>query len=104
MSEKDINKIKELIDWRKKLKNVEGIVEDYYWKPLIDLLSKNQEETVDFLENCDAEELYWISEIFEDLSERFQSVSFVEVLKKLQDKYPDIDLKQDIQAAEYALD
>ena len=104
MNEKDKNEIISLINWRKKLKNTEGIIENYYWKPMIEILSKNEKETVDFLKSCNDEKLYWISEIFEDISENFQSKDFVEFLKELQKQHPNVDMKQDIKYAEYAIE
>lgn len=104
MNDKDFNKIISLINWRKELENSEGIIEDYYWKPLIEILSKNEEQTIQFLKTCKDEELYWISEIFEDVSENFQSIGFVEFLKELQKQHPDVNMEQDIKYAEYRIE
>ena len=100
----DSNKIVLLVNWRKELKNSEGLIEEYYWKPLINILSKNEKGTIDFLKNCNDEILYWISEIFEDISEIFQSKDFVEFLKELQQQHPNADMEQDIKYAEYAIE
>lgn len=103
MTEKDRKEIFSLIDWRKGLECINGM-EDYYWEPLTALLTKNQDDTIEFLKECSDEQIYLISEVFEDISDKFQSKRFVEFLKELQYEHLNIDIKQDIQAAEYRLE
>lgn len=103
MDEKDKERIFALIEWRKGLECINGM-ENYYWEPLIELLIKNEDDTIKFLRDCSDEQIYWISEVFEDISDKFQSRGFVEFLKVLQHDHSNIDLKQDIQAAEYRLE
>ena len=54
----------------RKSKNIE---DDYgiqnCWNKMIDILSKDINETVAYLENCSEEDIYFISEVFEDVSE-----------------------------------
>lgn len=102
MDEKNKKEIFELIEWRKGLECINGM-ENYYWDPLIELLSKNEANTIEFLRECSDEQIYWISEVFDDVSDNFQSKEFVDFLKELQYDHPNIDIKQDIQAAEYRL-
>ncbi|MBE9579510.1 MULTISPECIES: hypothetical protein [Moraxella] len=66
------------------------------WYEMIKILTKNKELTFAYLKMISQEEVYWISEIFEDLSEEFQDESFISLLNELQDKYPSIDLSMDI--------
>ncbi|MCT4543153.1 MAG: hypothetical protein N4A63_06400 [Vallitalea sp.] len=47
----------------------------------------DEEATKQFLENCSSDEVYWISEIFEDIAYKFQSRKFICFLKELQRKY-----------------
>ena len=56
--------------------------------------------TVIYLENCTKEELYYVSEIFEDISERLQSKIFIECLRKLDKKFPEMKMTKDIDLAE----
>ncbi|MGG7143557.1 hypothetical protein ACQPVP_08830 [Clostridium nigeriense] len=102
MDEKSKNEIVELIEWRKGIECINGM-ENYYWEPLIELLSKNEVDTIEFLRACSDEQLYWISEVFEDISNKFQSKEFVDFLKELQKDHPNADMELDIQAAEYRL-
>ncbi|WP_427181385.1 hypothetical protein [Paenibacillus sp. TC-CSREp1] len=69
------------------------------WNELVNLLKQDEESTILFLEQCDKKYLYWISEIFEELSAEFQSRAFIDCLLQLQKKYPDLDMEQDIEYA-----
>ena len=51
------------------------------------------------LGGCSKENLYWISEIFEDISEYFNSDKFIDCIEKLAVKYPELDLEYDIKFA-----
>ena len=68
---------------------------DYYEtsptiKAEIELLSRDLHETVQFLDNdCTAEQLVWISEVFEEISARLQSWEFIDALKRAADRFPE---------------
>lgn len=69
--------IKDIMDdiiSERKSKNIE---DDYgiqnCWNKMIDILSKDINETVAYLENCSEEDIYFISEVFEDVSEQLQT-------------------------------
>jgi hypothetical protein len=68
---------------------------DYYdnsptIKAEINLLSRNLQETIDFLNNdCSAEQLIWLSEVFEEISAKLQSCDFIDALNRCADKYPE---------------
>lgn len=97
MIKEDMMKI---IEERKK-KHIEddyGIQE--CWKKMVDILSEDVQQTVVYLENCTQEELYYISEIFEDISQRVQSQMFIECLRKLDKKFPELEMTHDIDLAE----
>ena len=56
-------------------------VEDY-WKATIELFTKDVAATINFLQNeCDDEELYFLSEIFEEIVEQTQNKELVSVLR-----------------------
>ena len=56
-------------------------VEDY-WKATIELSTNDVAATIMFLQNdCDDEELYFLSEIFEEIVEQTQSKELVSVLR-----------------------
>ena len=56
----------------------------------IELLSRNLQETIDFLDNdCTADQLSWMSEVFEEISAKLQSWDFIDALGRCADKYPE---------------
>ena len=86
-------------EWERK-----NIEDDYgiqnCWNKMIDILSKDINETVAYLENCSEEDIYFISEVFEDVSEQLQSKEYIECLRKLDDKFPNLDMTKDIDLVE----
>lgn len=96
-------KIKELIKEREMLHPDDPRTEDY-WNKLIKELIASEDDTIEFINNCTEHDIYWLSEIFEDISEIFQSQRFIEALKSVQVKYPNLDLETDIIFAEKALE
>lgn len=95
-------KIKNLINERKRLHPDDPRVKDY-WKLLTKELIINEEDTISFIQNCSEHDVYWLSEIFEDISEVFKSQKFIDNLKNVQMKYSNLDLEMDIMFAERAL-
>lgn len=54
----------------------------------ITLFTRDLRETVRFLDNdCTAEQLIWLSEVFEEISAKLQSWEFIDALKRAADKY-----------------
>lgn len=98
----DNKKVKKIISERKKLHPDDPAVEKK-WSELTDLFKKNEKETIKYLENCEGEELEWISEIFEDISEQLQSKKFIDTLELLEKKYPELDLKMNVEFAKKAI-
>ena len=61
--------------------------------------------TIEYFERyCKEDEAYWISEVFDDISEKLQSWKFIECLENLQKKYPDIDMQIDIDYTKKAME
>ena len=95
-------RLKKIIDERKKLYPGDPKTEDY-WKLLTKELTNSEEETIEFICNCNEHDIYWISEVFDDISEVFQSQRFIQILKKIHAKYPSVNIEADIMYAEMAL-
>ena len=56
----------------------------------IELFTRNLQETVQFLDNdCTADQLSWMSEVFEEISAKFQSWEFIDALKRAADRFPE---------------
>lgn len=94
------NKMKVILNQRKKL----NLNDDYgiykSWNEIIEVLSENEENTIRYLETCSKEELYWISEVFEDIAEIIQSKELIDCLRTLDEKYPELEMTNDIDLAE----
>lgn len=67
---------------------------------MTEVLSQDVYETITYLEECSEEDLYFISEIFEDVSECLKSREYIECLKKLDKKFPNLHMTNDIDLAE----
>ena len=60
------------------------------WDQMTELLSKNIDETVCFLDNeCTSEQYAWISDVFDFVAKRTMSKDFVRALYRLSEKYPE---------------
>ncbi|NRR03389.1 hypothetical protein HP570_14310 [Brevibacillus sp. RS1.1] len=99
----DSNLIKQLIKERSELHLNDPKVYDF-WERLTELLSANTLETIEFFEACTEQEAYWLSEIFEDISARVNSRDFIECIKRVDRKYPELQLSKDIRVAEDFMD
>ena len=85
-------KVESILNKRKKLHpNDPGV--EMYWTELANLLGSDERKTISFLRACSEEDIGWISEVFEDISERLNSSLFIECLKELNKKYPDLELE-----------
>ena len=97
----DQNKVHEIIEERKRLHPDDPRIVEI-WEELTIVFSKNEENTITFLNNCNEEYLIWISEIFEDISERLHSIHFLQCIEYLNEKYTKLCLGNDIFYAEKA--
>ncbi len=70
------------------------------WEKLTAILSENEVKTINYLMSCSKDNVYWISEVFEDISERLQSKIFIECLRELDQKFSDLNLTYHIDVAE----
>lgn len=52
------------------------------WNEMIKILSNNLEETIAYLDSASKEEIYYISSIYDDLSERFKSKELIECMQR----------------------
>ncbi|MED1919601.1 hypothetical protein [Brevibacillus sp. DP1.3A] len=70
------------------------------WMELTDVLSENEDLTLNFLKDCTKTELSYLSEVFEDVAYKLQSKKYIQLLYLLDNRYPDLELKRHIQIAE----
>lgn len=85
---------------RKKLNMNDDMGIEKCWKDIVRILSENENNTIEYIETCKKDELYWISEVFEDVSENLQSQKFIKCLRILDAKFPELDMTKDIDLAE----
>lgn len=76
---------------------------DEWWEEMTQILSKDQSETEKFLEERSSKELYFLSELFEDVAYEFKSVSFIRFLKEMHLRHPDAEMQEQIKEAEEAI-
>lgn len=96
------NKVKEIINERIKMHPDDPRIMDK-WKELIDIFTKNENDTIDYLNKCSEDTVEWVSEIFEDISEVLQSEKFIQCIESLKYKFRKLDLEQDIKYAKEAM-
>lgn len=77
------NKMEVILNKRKKLNLNDDYGIEKSWNEIIEVLSENEEKTIRYLENCSKEDLYYISEVFEDITEIIQSKELINCLRKL---------------------
>ena len=93
-------RIKKVIEQRKKLNMNDDMGIQKCWEDITRILSESEENTIKYLDNCEKDVLYWISEVLEDISEILQSQEFIKCLRRLDIKFPELDMTNDIDLAE----
>lgn len=79
----DVNKIRAIISKRIFLHPCDDYETEECWKKETEMLSENISESICFFETvCTDEELFWLSEVFEDVSALVQSKNFIQVLRE----------------------
>lgn len=71
-----------------------------YWEKLTELLARDEKATLNYLNFCNEDEMLWISEVFEDVALQLKSKEYIECLKKIDIKYPNLKLTRHIKIAE----
>ena len=59
---------------------------------IIEVLSENEENTIRYLENCSKRRVILISEVLEDIVEIIQSKELINCLRKLDGKFPELEM------------
>ena len=96
------DEVEKVINERKNLNPDDPRIMDR-WEKLTSFFIQSEEDTIEYLNQCSLEDIYWISEVFEDISEQFKSPRFIECIEKLSEKYPELDLYWDIWYAKQRL-
>ena len=96
------SKLKELIKEREQIDAQNDVLTEKNHNEQFELLSYNLLETMDFLNICSSEEIYWVSELFERLSEHFKSQELIDCMES-NAKRTGVDCAIDIEYAKKAL-
>ena len=89
----------EILKRKKKLHMNDDFATYKCWEEMIELLSKNEVDTISYLELSNADDLHHVREVFEEISEKFQSSEFIKCLRRLDIKYPELEMTTDIDIA-----
>lgn len=77
---------------------------DEYWDEIVSSLSQDIFETEKYLNQCSEKQIFTMAGYFEDISYNLRSKKFIDVLEKIQEKFPNIDITKDIQWAKDAIE
>lgn len=77
---------------------------DPYWDRVIKEFKKDYDDTEKYFLSCDSNKVELMSGYFEDIAYELKDQRFIELLYKIQEKFPDSDLKLEIQQAVDALE
>ncbi len=98
----NVEKLRELID-RYAEADVENDIEsDYFWKESFKILSIDLNETIAYLDSISANDLEYVKEIFDDLSEHFKSIELIGCMER-NAKRTGVDCAVDIEYAKMYL-
>ena len=87
-------KIKQLVEKRKMINGDVDYENDPTIKEMIRLMTEDMDSTVAFLRNeCSEDQLIWISEIADEITAHTKSSEFIESLRDLCKKYPEVSEK-----------
>ena len=90
----------EVLKKRKALNINDNFRIEQCWNEMTELLAQNEGLATRYLRDSNEEDLYYISEIFEDISGKLQSEQFINCLRELDKKFPKLDMIKDIDIAE----
>lgn len=93
-------KIKIVLERRRMLHIEDDMGIQKCWNEIVEILVLDELSTIKYLNECTEQDIYFISEVFEDISERLQSKEFIKCLRELDKKYPHLRMTKDIDLAE----
>lgn len=80
-----VNKEKffELLEDRKKANFNDPFIEEKYWIPMIKALGNDESEIIAFINSLDNKTASWVSEIYEEVVEKFPSDEMEKVFHRI---------------------
>ena len=74
-------RLKELIEKNKIINDEDDEAQKEIWDEMLLILSKNLNETITYFDHASKNEIYYISSVWDDLSEVFKSKELIECMK-----------------------
>ncbi len=94
--------IKKLIQEKKEINPQNDILLNEKYEELLQIFKENLYESINYLNTCSSDEFYWLSELFEDLSEYFKSQELIDCMEQ-NSKRTGVDCSTNINYAKDAL-
>lgn len=92
--------VKEILNQRLKINDENDYMIEKKREELIEALSKDEHSTIEVLKQLNEVELLYTSEVFEEIAYNLQSRKYIECLKQIQKKFPELDIMDAIKVAE----
>lgn len=96
ISDDDREKLKELVNSVKKIDPENDILWLENYKQRLKILTKNLENTMDYLNTCSEDEFDYISECFEELSKYFKSQDLINCVKSNISRFDNPELQKQL--------
>ena len=93
--------IKALVDEAEALDPENEVLWEINYDKRLAELSKNLDETIEFLDMCSEKELNWLSETFDDLSEHFKSQKLIDCVERNVYRFSDKELQEQLKMELY---
>ena len=87
--------MEQLVDEAEQIDPQNEILEEENCAKRLEEMKKDINETIEYLDTCSRQELFWASEILEELSEHFKSKKLIECVERNVMRFSDKEL-QDI--------
>lgn len=75
-------RLKELAERNDQIDVNDDDAQDDIWEEMCKILSENLEETIKYLDNASSLEIYYVSAIYDDVNEHFQSEEFIKCIER----------------------
>ena len=99
----NIERLRQLIDRYSKSEVENDYESEYFWQESFKILSDNLSETINYFDSISETDIQYLKEIFDDLSEHFQSVELIECMERNATR-TGVDCAVDIEYAKKALE
>ena len=76
----NIERLKELINENKNIHMEDDMAQEQIWKEMLAILSENIDDTMNYLDGTNKDDLSYICTLFDDLSTHFQSQKLIECM------------------------